>query len=145
MKVAVAANERGEESRQAADAVPAGAAVAETRAKADKQSAHDQRRRIGLDYGRGRREEEARDEGRNNQAEGRQGAPLPVARARRNEPAEQPRGAEDASVFEDQPRRREPDENAAGQGGAGGEVSPVDRHRCSLSPFRPIGWKRLSI
>src|SRR5271154_2293767 len=98
---------------EAADAVSAGAAVGKPCAEADQQSADDQGRGVGLERGGLGSEDGARYERSGDEADPRRRAPRPVACARRNEAAEQARGAEDASLLQDQPGGREPDEKAA--------------------------------
>jgi hypothetical protein len=116
----------GRQSRHAADAVTAGAAVGEARPETDQQATDDARRRGCMDRGRRGMKKRLRDERRRNQAGEKGCSPDPVARAA----AQGRRGsrAEDAALGQDEPRGRETNENAACQGGERGEMGPVDGH-----------------
>src|SRR6185312_11003735 len=129
----------GREPREAADAVTAGASGAEPGPKSDQQASGDEDRGVGLDRGRWRVEKPCADERRGDKARQKRDAPAPVALARRNEAAEHARRSENAPIGEDEPRRRESDDEAAGEGRNGGEMRPVDGHPqfpACLSPRR---------
>ena len=115
MKVAVAANERGDRRARPQTPCPLVQPLARRVPKPTRRPPARSVAALASIAGGGRAKEPAGDEGRDDQPKERFRPPRPVARARRNQTAEQPGGAEDATALEDEPGRRKPDEKASGQ------------------------------